>query len=99
MEPIGNIPPTEAKGNNMLCWTIPPMAASLKPNSLRQTSGGSCLQRRMTYAPYQANTRHPYASFKPSRAPGQPYDTKRPANVIDHIGRAQCIHLIIINQN
>ena len=41
LEPIGNIPPAEAEDRYYAMAQRPAMAALLKPNSLRQTRGGS----------------------------------------------------------
>lgn len=41
LEPIGNIPPTEAEVRYYATIELTAMAARLKPNSLRQTRRGS----------------------------------------------------------
>ena len=41
LEPIGNIPPAEAEECYYAMLEQPAMAASLKPNGLRRTRGGS----------------------------------------------------------
>jgi len=41
LEPIGNIPPAEAEAASYAMPAEQPLAAQLKPNSLRQTRGGS----------------------------------------------------------
>ncbi len=43
LKPIGNIPPAEREASYCASMETPAMAALLKPNSLRQTRGGSIL--------------------------------------------------------
>lgn len=45
LEPIGNIPPAEAEQRYYAMLEQPAMAAQLKPNGLRQSRGGSYLER------------------------------------------------------